>query len=50
MKNALLKSGVAFLGQSKAPVMDMYRAICREIPRIMTIYDVDMDTAVVSAC
>src|SRR5688572_15917770 len=48
MKNALLKSGGAFLGQSQAPVMDLYRAICREIPRIMTIYDVDMDTAVVS--
>ena len=47
-KGALLKSGAAFKGQSVSPVMDLYRRICKEIPRVMTIYDIDMDTAVVS--
>mmetsp|Transcript_10612 Transcript_10612/g.15903 ORF Transcript_10612/g.15903 Transcript_10612/m.15903 type:complete len:126 (+) Transcript_10612:60-437(+) len=43
--NLLLKSGGAFAGQSKAPIMDLYRSICREIPRVLTIYDVDIDPA-----
>ena len=45
----MLKSGGAFLGQSESPVMDLYRRICKEVPRILTIYDIDMDTAEVSA-
>jgi hypothetical protein len=44
----MLKSGGAFLGQSESPVMDLYRRICKEVPRILTIYDIDMDTAEVS--
>jgi hypothetical protein len=44
----MLKSGGAFLGQSESPVMDLYRRICKEVPRILTIYDIDMDTAEVN--
>jgi len=47
-KGALLKSGGAYAGQSANPVMDLYRRACKEIPRVMTIYDIDMDSAVVS--
>lgn len=47
-KGALLKSGGAYAGQSANPVMDLYRRACKEVPRVMTIYDIDMDSAVVS--
>ncbi|KAG5178919.1 NADH dehydrogenase, partial [Tribonema minus] len=46
LRNAIFKSGGGFLGGSTAPIMDLYRSICREIPRVLTIYDVDMDPAV----
>lgn len=50
VRNALLKSGGAFSGASTSPIMDLYRNVCREIPRILTIYDVDIDPAAVSVC
>lgn len=33
-----------------SPAANLYRAIAKEVPRILTIYDIDMDYSEVGSC
>ncbi len=48
LAGAMRKSGAAFKGGLRSPAMTLYRNICKEIPRILTIYDIDMKVPEVS--
>ncbi len=48
LAGAMRKSGAAFKGGLRSPTMILYRNICKEIPRILTIYDIDMKVPEVS--
>ncbi len=48
LAGAMRKSGAAFKGGLRSPAMILYRNICKEIPHILTIYDMDLKIPEVS--
>eukprot|EP01084_Bolivina_argentea_P051682 95079_1 len=50
LAGAMRKSGAAFKGGLRSPAMILYRNICKEIPHILTIYDMDLKIPEVRKC
>lgn len=48
--NYMMKSVGPSRTGGASPAAQLYRAIAKEVPRVLTIYDIDMDFAQVGAC
>lgn len=48
--NYMMKSVGPSRTGAASPAAQLYRAIAKEVPRVLTIYDIDMDFAQVGAC